>query len=343
MGADVSKQTSKIRVLVYSQRSLECLFAACAHAGAMNKHTHVETRTYDGTPAYNYLAYYIPALRVEYKEVVRDDEVLTKIIATTRAKLYAEFQTGFARAVEKGPAQAEAYIETLNFFRDASLTQVRTMYERVAASNSALDREMKSSIATWAAVQAVSTVGLATVGAIVGVTGTLAAGLFTGGVYLAVKTLDAFETSGASVTNVAAVTIWNQDTGQFGDVSQEIFNRLAGIVADSNFNKYIAPIVTKLVSENKALMKEINFMGRVYETYRASHMLGGVREVEKKLAQKMTQVSANEAAKRSLQAGTAVSSAAAVRAGARFGLPVVWVANDTFNAWVKYRDIIANQ
>ena len=71
-------------------------------------HTSITSKQYDGTPAYNFLAYYIPVLRVEYQEESRAGETFPRIIALTRQQLYAKFQTKFARALTAGPVATAA-------------------------------------------------------------------------------------------------------------------------------------------------------------------------------------------------------------------------------------------
>lgn len=334
----MSKRVEKvIRVQVYDLRSVECLLASCAHAGALNEHTSVVTHQYDGTPAYNYLAYYFPVLRVQYKEVVRSDETFPSIVARTRQQLYVKLKAGFADAMRRGPQATRKYIEDLEFFREASCAMVQRTYDAVSRHNAGLDRDLKRAIGALCAVRAVSTVALATIGAIVGVTGTVAATVATAGIYFSYKLVNTFESAGASLANVSAVAVWNPATGQFGDILQELFNRLAGWATELNYTRYVAPIITGLIEQNKGLAAEIKFLTEVRKTYAASGMRVGVRNVEGQLSQKTGQIVQNMTTRNATVAGTNM-----LRAGVRYGLPVVWVANDTFNAWVEYRDTMSS-
>lgn len=333
----MSKPPAKqVRVQIYDLRSVECLLASCAHAGALNEHTNVVTRQYDGTPAYNYLAYYFPVLRVQYKEVVRADETFPTIVARTRQTLYAKMKAGFAAALRKGPQATAKYIEDLEFYREASCAMMQRNYDDVRRQNAGLDRDLKTAIGALCAVRAVSTVALATVGAIVAVTGTAAASVASAGIYFTYKLANTFETAGASVANVGAVAVWNPATGQFGDILQELFNRAAGWVTELNYRRYVAPIITSLIADNKRLATEIAFLTEVRKTFQASGMRNGVRRMEGELIAKTGQMIENQTIRTAATSGTTL-----LRSGVRVGLPVVWVANDTFNAWVEYRDTMA--
>jgi hypothetical protein len=327
MSQPIQKQ---IRVQVYHEASIQMLIASCAHAGALNQHTEVVTRRYDGTPAYNFLAYYVPAWRVDYKEVVRADETFPQIINRTRAQLYQRFQHEFAVALRAGPPATAACIQRLEFYREASLAMVQRMYEETRLQNARLDAEMKDSIRTWAQVRCVSTVALAGLGAFVGATGTVAVAVGSAGIYFAYKLANSFETSGASAANVNAVALWNDAAGQPGDILQELLNRSIAFTGSIHFRRFVQPILDQLGANNKTLLTELNYMGRVYATYRASNMLNGVRRVEGEMLKKLGQVESNEAMKRTVSRG--------MIGGVVKALPVIWFANDTFNALVEYRD-----
>ena len=327
MSQPIQKQ---IRVQVYQEESIKTLIASCAHAGALNQHTEVVTRRYDGTPAYNFLAYYVPAWSVEYKEVVRADETFPQIISRTRAQLYQRFQHEFAVALRAGPPATAACIQRLEFYREASLGMLQRMYEETRVQNAKLDAEMKDSIRTWAQIRCVSTVALAGIGAFVGATGTVAAAVGSAGIYFAYKLANSFESSGASAANVKAVALWNDAAGQPGDILQELFNRGTAFTGSMHFKRFVQPVLDQLGAKNKTLLTELNHMGRVYATYRASNMSSGVRRVEGEMFKKLAEVERNEAMKR--------TASRSMIGGVAKSLPVIWFANDTFNALVEYRD-----
>lgn len=321
-----------VRVQVYHEPSIQMLIAACAHAGALNQHTEVVTRRYDGTPAYNFLAYYVPVWRVEYKEVVRADEALPQIINRTRAQLYQRFQHEFAMALRAGPAATAAYIQRLEVYREASMGMVQRMYDETRLQNAKLDAEMKDSIRTWAQIRCASTVALAGLGAFIGATGTVAAAVGSAGIYFTYKLANSFETAGASAANVGAVALWNTSSGQPGDILQELLNRSIAFTGSMHFKRFVQPVLNSLGADSKTLLAELNQLGRVYATYRASGMSSGVRRVEGEIFKKLAQVEGNEAAKR--------TAARSMIGGISKALPVIWFANDTFNALVEYRDSV---
>jgi hypothetical protein len=330
----VSKRAEKtVRVKIYHEQSIQMLLASCAHAGALGSHTEIVSRQYDGTMAYNFLAYYVPAWRVEYKEVMRTDEVLPQAINRTRAKLYLQFQREFVAAMRAGPVAVEAYVERLEFYREAYLGMAQRRYDDVRSHNAKLDAEMKDSIRTWAQVRCVSTVALAGIGAFVGATGTLVAAVGSEGIYFSYKLVNSFETSGASLSNVGAVALWNSAAGQPGDILQEAFNQAINFIASAHFKRYVQPVLNSLGADSKTLLAELNHLGRVYNTFRASNMSGGVRRIEGEMFKKITEIEQKEAAKR--------TAARTVVGGVAKSLPVIWFANDTFNALVEYRDTMA--
>jgi hypothetical protein len=255
---------------------------------------------------------------------------LPQIINRTRAQLYQRFQHEFAMALRAGPAATTAFIQKMEFYREASLAMVQRMYEETRLQNAKLDAEMKDSIRTWAQIRCASTVALAGLGAFVGATGGLAAAVGSAGIYFTYKLANSFESSGASVGNVGAVALWNTGTGQPGDVVQELLNRSIAFTGSIHFKRFVQPVLNSLGADSKTLLSELNQLGRVYATYRASNMSAGVRRVEGEIFKKLAQVEQNEAAKR--------TAARTMIGGVAKALPVIWFANDTFNALVEYRD-----
>ena len=175
-----------------------------------------------------------------------------------------------------------------------------------------------------------STVALAGIGAFVGATGTVAAAVGSAGIYFAYKLANSFESSGATAANVKAVALWNDTAGLPGEILQEILNRGISLSGSIHFKRFVQPVLDQLGANNKTLLKELNHMGRVYATYRASNMSNRVRAVEKEMFKKLADVERNEAMRR--------TASRSMIGGVVKALPVIWFANDTFNALVEYRD-----